>query len=559
MKIYQGHIVDVVRHEIYDGELTVGNGRIVKVMRCTLPERNAPWPYLMPGFIDSHVHIESSMMTPCEFARVAVSHGTIGVVADPHEIGNVLGIEGVDYMIQSGKLSPFNFCFAAPSCVPACGKDIETSGAVIDAAGVEELMARDDIGALGEMMNYPGVLNADAEVMRKLRAAQSNGKPVDGHAPGLMGMERERYAQAGISTDHECTTIEEGRACVSSGMKVIIREGSAAKDYDSLCPLIDESPDMVMLCTDDCHSDDLVRGHINLLVRRSFANGYNLWNILMAANVNAQRHYHLDWGMLQEGDAANFIAVDGLTPHFRVLQTVIKGVEVYDCNTSFGSLLPSVRNCGLDGNHEYPNRFVANAIKAEDIAAELNVGDTAHVIRVTDGSLYTSHETVKITGNPFKDSRYPWTEVQKIVVLNRYVPDARPVIGLVRGFNITNGAIAGSVAHDCHNIVAIGSNDEYLLQAINRVIEMKGGLVAIANDDMADLALPIAGLMSPLSGHEVAYHCLQLCEMAHRAGCQMRTPFITMAFLCLPVIPELKITDKYLWDSREMKVVTDSN
>lgn len=555
MKNYLGHIVDVVRREIFDGEVVVDEGRIVKVKPCELPENGVQYPYLMPGFIDSHVHIESSMMEPCEFARVAASHGTIGVVADPHEIGNVLGVEGVDYMIQSGKLSPFNYCFAAPSCVPACGSDIETSGAVIDAAGIEELMARDDIGVLGEMMNYPGVLNADPEVMRKLRAAISNGKPIDGHAPGLKGSDRERYALAGITTDHECATLDEGRSCVSAGMKVIIREGSAAKDYAKLSPLIGESPNMVMLCTDDCHPDDLIRGHINLLVKRALAEGYNFWNILMAASINAQRHYHLDWGMLQEGDAANFIAVDVLNSHFRVLQTVIKGIEVFDCNTTFGSTLPFIHNKGINGNYDYPNKFVASPLKPEDIASNLKVGDTAHVMCVTDGSLYTGHEVVKITGNPFEDSRYPWTEVQKIVVLNRYKPDARPVVGFVRGFEITNGAIAGSVAHDCHNIVAIGSSDEYLLKAINRVIEMKGGQVAIAHDDMTDLALPIAGLMSPLCGHEVAYRCLQLCEMARQAGCKMRAPFITMAFLCLPVIPELKITDKHLWDSQNMQVI----
>lgn len=555
MKVYQGHIVDVVRREIFDGEVVVDDGRIAQVRQCELPKNGKQWPYLMPGFIDSHVHIESSMMAPCEFARVAASHGTIGVVADPHEIGNVLGIEGVDYMIQSGHLSPFNYCFAAPSCVPACGGDIETSGAVIDAAGVEELLARDDIGVLGEMMNYVGVLNGDPEVLRKIRAAQLKGKPVDGHAPSVVGDARQRYALAGISTDHECATLEEGRSCISAGMKVIIREGSAAKDFAKLSPLIAESPNMVMFCTDDCHPDDLIRGHINLMVKRALAEGYDFWKILMAASVNSQRHYHLDWGMLQEGDVANFIAVDSLDSHFRVLQTVIKGIEVYDCNAMFGSLLPSVHNDGINGTYQYPNKFVASPLTLEDIHNELKVSETVHVMSVTDGSLYTGYEEVKITGNPFEDSRYPWAEVQKIVVLNRYEPNARPVIGFVRGFGIKNGAIAGSVAHDCHNIVAIGSSDELLLKAINRVIEMKGGQVAIANDDMADLALPIAGLMSPLGGHEVAYRCLQLCELARQSGCQMRAPFITMAFLCLPVIPELKITDKHLWDSRNMKVI----
>ena len=545
MKKYQGHILDVVRREVFDGEVMVENERIKQVKRCMLPDNGKAWPYLMPGFIDSHVHIESSMMSPCEFAHVASSHGTIGVVADPHEIGNVLGVEGVDYMIQSGREATFNFCFAAPSCVPCCPPDIETSGAVIDAAGVEELMARDDIGVLGN----------DPEVMRKIRAARKYGKPVDGHAPGLVDSDRERYALSGISTDHECINVDEGRACISAGMKVIIREGSAAKDFDNLCPLIGESPNMVMLCTDDCHPDDLVRGHINLLVRRALAKGYDLWNILMASSINAQRHYCLDWGMLQEGDVANFIVVDVLNPHFRVLQTVIKGIEVFDCNATFGSVRQHLIH--IDDSHEafFPNRFEANPIREEDISLDVSKLDTLHVLCATDGSLYTGHDAVKLSNNPFDGSRYPWGEVQKIVVLNRYQPDAKPVVGLVRGFGLTHGAIAGSVAHDCHNIVAIGCNDEYLAKAINRVIEMKGGQVAIADDDMTDLALPIAGLMSPLGGHEVAYRCIMLSEMARRAGCTMRAPFITMAFLCLPVIPELKITDKHLWDSKNMKVV----
>ena len=281
---------------------------------------------------------------------------------------------------------------------------------------------------------------------------------------------------------------------------------------------------MVLLCTDDCHPDDLVRGHINQLVKRALSEGYDFWNILMASSINAQRHYALDWGMLQKGDLANFIAVDTLDSHFRVLKTVIKGTEVYDCNTTFGSLLPAIHNDGINGNYEYPNKFVASPLTLEDIHRDFKSTDTIHVMSVTDGSLYTGHEVLKITGNVFEDSRYPWTEVQKIVVLNRYEPNARPVVGLVRGFGITNGAIAGSVAHDCHNLVAIGSSDELLLKAINRVIEMKGGQVAIVNDDMADLALPIGGLMSPLGGHEVAYRCLQLCEMASKAGCKMRAP-----------------------------------
>ena len=552
MEKIKGHIVDVVRREIFDGELVIENETIVEIKPCKLPEDEKPWPYVMPGFIDSHVHIESSMMVPHKFARIAVSHGTIGVVADPHEIGNVLGVEGVDYMIRSGNEARFNFLFGAPSCVPAVGGDIETCGKVIDVKDTEALMARDDIGFLGEMMNYVGVLNGDKEVMAKIAAAQRNGKPIDGHAPGLTGQQRDRYAAAGITTDHECSTLDEGRSCINAGMKVIIREGSAAKDYKLLSPLIKESPNMVMFCTDDCHPDDFVRGHINLIVKRALAEGYDLWDVLQAASVNAQKHYRQKWGLLQVGDPATFITVDSITPHFRVESTWIRGEEVFDYNSN----LPS-RN-DLDEyilDFDFPNNFVAAPITTADIAMDIHAGDTVHIIHATDGSLLTAHDEVTLTGNPLFDSHYPWTEVQKIVVYNRYEPGAKPVVGLVRGFDIKEGAIAGSVAHDCHNIVAIGSDDEYIVKAINRIVEMQGGQVVVSAEEMQDIPLPIAGLMAPMSGHEIAFRTLCIQEKVKDIGCQMKSPFITMAFMCLPVIPDIKITDRHLMDTKTFSVI----
>ena len=547
----KGHIVDVVRREIYDGELVVEGERIVEVRRCELGD--GVWSYLLPGFIDSHVHIESSMMVPRKFARIAAIHGTTGVIADPHEIGNVLGVEGVDYMIRSGREAQFNFCFGAPSCVPAVGGDIETSGAVIGADDIEKLMERDDIGYLAEMMNYPGVLSGDKEVLRKIEAARRNGKPVDGHAPGLTGRQRDMYTATGISTDHECSTLEEGRSCINAGMKVIIREGSAAKDYERLSPLIGESPNMVMLCTDDCHPDDFVRGHINSIVKRAIADGYDLWDILQVACVNPQKHYNQHWGLLQAGDPATYIMVDSLNQHFRVESTVIRGQEVFNYNASLPSEISPKGD--EDVYTQFPNRFMAKPITAADISIDIKSGDTVHVILASDGSLLTQHEKILLTGNPLTDMRYPWNEVQKIVVYNRYEPDAKPVVGLIRGFGIKCGAIAGSVAHDCHNIVAVGSSDEYLVRAINRVVEMKGGQVVVGPDEMLDIPLPIAGLMAPMSGHEIAFRTLLLHEMVRTIGCPMKSPFITMAFMCLPVIPEIKITDKHLMDTKNMSVI----
>lgn len=544
----------MVRREIYDGELIVTDGRISRIRQCSLPDSMEPWPYLMPGFIDSHVHIESSMMMPAEFARVASEHGTIGAIADPHEIANVMGVEGVDVMIHLGRQAQFNFLFGAPSCVPSIGCNVETSGATIGSQEIAALMQRDDIAFLAEMMNFMGVLHGDSEVMAKLAAARAAGKPIDGHAPGLSLEGRRLYAQAGVSTDHECTTLEEGRDCIRAGMKVIIREGSAAKDYNQLHPLIDEYPDQVMLCTDDCHADDLVRGHINVIAARALLDGHDFWNVLQVACCNPQRHYGVNWGLLQEGDPATFIVVNNIGPYLAIQSTIIRGVEVYSYDQSFGSI--SIRRQTIADLNSYPNHFCATLITPEDIRLDIRRGDTKHIIRATDKSLYTGHEVVEVTGDPMKDSHYPWHEVQKVVVYNRYTPSARPVIGLVRGFGIRHGAIASSVAHDSHNIVAIGSDDELIVHAINRIITMRGGQVVITSDEMIEMALPIAGLMSPLDGHEVAYRCRLLCDMAVLTGCTLKAPFITMAFLCLPVIPELKITDRCLWDSQNMVPVT---
>ena len=553
MENIKGHIVDVVRREIFDGEVVINDEKIAEVRRCTRPEREKPWPYILPGFIDAHVHIESSMMVPHKFARIAVSHGTIGVIADPHEIGNVLGVEGVNYMIRSGREARFNFLFGAPSCVPAVGGDIETCGRNIGVKETQELMAREDIGFLGEMMNYVGVLNNDEEVLAKIKAAQDNGKPIDGHAPGLTGQQRYQYGAAGISTDHECSSLEEGRSCINAGMKVIIREGSAAKDYGMLHPLISESPNMVMFCTDDCHPDDFVRGHINTIVKRALADGHSIWNILQAACVNAQKHYKQNWGLLQVGDPATFITIDALTPHFRVESTWIRGKEVFNYNASLPSDNTNREDMIL--GHNFPNNFVASPITKADIDLSLKPGDTVHVIHASDGSLLTDHDEVVLTGNPLFDSHYPWTEVQKIVVYNRYLPGAKPIVGLVRGFGIKKGAMAGSVAHDCHNIVAIGSDDEYIVKAINRIVEMHGGQVVVSPEEMMDIPLPIGGLMAPMGGHEIAFRTLCIQEKVKEIGCTMKSPFITMAFMCLPVIPDIKITDRHLMDTKNFKVI----
>lgn len=525
-KVFIGHFVDIINRRIYDGRMEVRDGIISSISECNEVQANAP--YVLPGFIDSHVHIESSMLTPSEFAKVAARHGTIGVVSDPHEIANVLGVKGVDFMIDNASKTNLNFCFGAPSCVPSCGTDIERGGSMLSSKDVEGLLQRSDIGYLSEMMNFPGVLSDDSEVLAKIEAAEKAGKPVDGHAPGLVGKDRARYAKKGISTDHECTTYEEGFSCIENGMNVLIREGSAAKNYEALIPLLAIKPEMIMFCTDDSHPGDFMFGHVNNIVKRAINDGYDIWDVLRAASLNPQIHYKLNWGLLREGDPATFIATDSLGPSMRILATVLKGE------------LPKSER--LDGESEYPNVFEAQPISEEDIQKEYE--GPVPVILASDGQLYTSFEYAMPD-----DKSYPWEDVQKIVVVNRYKKGLPPAIGYIRGYNIHDGAMASSIAHDCHNIVAIGSSDSQIVRVVNEVISMRGGMAALCGKNrMSSLALPIAGIMSPLENQEVIRLNRELLNTVAEAGCTMRSPFITMSFMCLPVIPQVKITDKGVFD-----------
>lgn len=538
---FRGHIVDLVARRIFDGELMVQEGKIVSVTECEV-EPSAP--YYMPGFIDSHVHIESSMMTPVEFARIALRHGSIGAVCDPHEIANVMGVEGIEMMLNNAKLADFRFAFGMPSCVPSCNREIETSGHVLGAEVVETFMQRDDIYFLAEMMNFPGVIGGDPEVMAKIAAAHAVGKPVDGHAPGLVGEERRRYAAAGITTDHECTSIETGRSAVANGMIVQIREGSAAKDYETLIPLIAEAPGKVMFCTDDCHPNDFVRGHIDRIVRRAISDGYDIMDILTAACLTPVRHYGIPAGLLQVGDPADFIVVSDLTPHFRVLKSYIDGEKVFSSKGQFTATRMLERSIRMQKNlvKNMINNFNAQPITEADIARTPRAEED--IIVASDGSLFTLHERGAVDES-----------VQKLVVLDRYSGNAKPQVAYVKGFGLKHGAAAQSIAHDCHNIVAVGSDDRELVRVINRVIEMNGGVAVSDGIELEDLPLPIGGVISPLCGHELAFRCLLLNEVIQRAGCQFHSPFITLAFMCLPVIPQLKLSDRGLFDSENFRFV----
>lgn len=548
-KEISGHIVDVRNQKIYDGVVTIENHHIVSISLSDKVEEQ----YLMPGFIDAHVHIESSMLLPENFAILASRHGTVGVVTDPHEIANVLGVKGVEFMIENSKKTPFHFCFCAPSCVPAT--PFETNGFAISSAEIEPLMKNPDIYGLAEMMNFPGVLSGDAEVLRKIEASLHAGKPVDGHAPGLLGADLEKYVAAGISTDHECTTIEEAQQRVQLGMKVLIREGSAAHDFDALSPLLQDCPDKLMFCSDDRHPDELLDGHINQLVKRALALDYPFWNVLRAATVNPVEHYHIPCGLLQPGDAADFIVVDNLRD-LNVLQTYISG-EVFEGNVNNVALHEyyegHIAAKEQESTNSWPNNFQAQPIELEDLRVE-PLSHQMRVIVSSDGSLLTDVEVVEPLvkeGNVVSDLEH---DVLKMVVYNRYTP-AKPQVAFIKGFGLKEGALASTIAHDSHNLIAIGATDEALLAVVNHLISLKGGLAVCEMQDgkpvFKSMSLPVAGLISPCSGEEVAYQFDKIAAVSFRLGCQFIAPFMTLGFMALPVIPKLKLTDKGLFDSEK--------
>lgn len=498
--------------------------------------------YILPGFVDAHVHIESSMLPPAEFARLAVAHGTVATVSDPHEIANVLGAAGVVFMLEDAQRVPFKFCFGAPSCVPATS--FETAGAVLNAAEVENLLNNPAIGYLSEMMNFPGVLHGDTEALAKIAAARRLGKPVDGHAPGLRGEDARRYFAAGIATDHECFSFEEGLEKARLGVKILIREGSAARNFEVLWPLLKEFPAQIMFCSDDKHPDDLVRGHINELVLRALANGCDLFDTLRAACLNPVGHYRLPVGLLREGDPADFIRIADLTT-FRVMETWLDGHKVAENGQS---LLPRLTS-------DAPNRFLAKPKKPADFqlstaTATATATVNCRVIEALDGQIVTGSAVENLPVAEGLILTDPGRDILKISVTNRYTPEAPPAVGFVRGFGLQRGALASSVAHDSHNIVAVGTDDISLMAAVNAVIEAKGGISATDGaGETRVLPLPIAGLMSQSDGYTLAQDYARLDAWSKSTlGCSLRAPFMVLSFLALPVIPKLKMTDLGLFD-----------
>jgi len=527
MKKVSGNIIDIHNRKIFGGEIIIDKGKITEIKE----RKPVPDLYIMPGLIDAHIHIESSMITPGSFASAAVSHGTIGTVSDPHEIANVMGVEGINYMIADGGKAPFKFYFGAPSCVPAT--EFETGGARIGVDEIKDLLMRDEIKYLAEMMNYPGVISNDKNVLEKIRIAREMNKPVDGHAPGLTGTMLRKYIAAGISTDHECNSFEEAVEKISLGMKVIIREGSAARNLNALKDLYRMYPEMLMLSSDDIHPEMLRKRHLDKLISWLLNEGYDLFDVIRSATLNPVLHYDLDAGLLRPGDNADYIITDDIKS-MNVLETWIDGVKVFDRGKVLFEYKPA-----------YPvNRFNCSPINKDELIVK-NSGSEIRIINAFDGELYTKelvHETgvSKIFESDISE------DILKIVVKDRY-RDGAPAVAFIKGFGLRSGAFASSVAHDSHNIIAIGVKDEDIVSVINEIIKLKGGLAVNDGVTIDSFQLNVAGIMSDRSCEEVAEYYENLSEKVKQLGSKMSAPFMTLSFMALLVIPELKLSDKGLF------------
>ena len=529
-----GNIVDILNQEIFSGTIKIDNGKISRINKKNHEFKN----YIIPGFIDAHIHVESSMLIPSEFARIAAIHGTVAVVADPHEIANVLGLDGVYYMIKNASKVPFKFYFGAPSCVPA--STFENSGGVITTKDIDTLLNQDNVKFLAEMMNYPGVINNNIEVMEKIDIAKKYSKPIDGHAPGLTGSDLKKYVSVGITTDHECSSIEEALEKINLGMKILIRDGSAARNFEKLKFLLENHWQSCMLCSDDKHPDDLVKGHINLMVKKAIENKIDPMKVFIAATLNPIRHYNLDVGLLRVGDPADFLIVDSLDK-LNVISTFINGFEVAKAGKAIFNKAKT----------EKINNFNIKKLNPSDFALN-STAEKMNVIVAIDGQIFTEKTKEKPkfkNGNIVTDLN---KDILKISVINRY-KKTKPAIAFIKNFGLKDGAIASSVSHDSHNIIAVGVTDEYICKAVNMIIKNKGGISAVGKNYEIVLALPIAGIMSNISYDQVAKKYIYINNIAKALGSKLKAPFMTLSFMALPVIPRLKITDKGLFDSENFK------
>ncbi len=533
----KANYVDIKNKTTFPASVVIEDGYISSITKIETPSLST---YILPGFIDAHIHIESSMLIPSEFARIAVKHGTVATVSDPHEIANVLGVEGIEFMLENAEKVNFNFNFGVSPCVPAT--PFETSGATLDSDTVKELLKNPKLNHLSEVMAFPSVVNDDPEIMAKIQYAKELNIPIDGHAPFLSGNDLKKYIDAGISTDHEASSYEEAKEKLDLGMKILIREGSAAKNYEALAPLIKNYSDMLMFCSDDKHPNDLVNGHINKLVVRSLEKGYELFDILKMACINPKEHYNLDVGQLRVGDKADFIEVSDLK-NFEIVRTFINGKVVSEN-----------RESKIDSVDVKPiNNFHAQPTKVSDFIFE-NRCETIEVIQVLDHELFTlekkyhTHQNSSFSVNLKED-------ILKIAVINRY-KSSPPAISFINGFNLEKGAIASCVAHDSHNIIAVGCSDEEINRAVNLLIDSKGGISAVDGDNTLHLPLEVAGIMSHNDAFEVASQYEKIDTFVKEdLGSTLSAPFMTLSFMALLVIPEIKLSDKGLFDGREFHFI----
>lgn len=564
---FTSYIYDVVSHTIRPVRISIENGIFTKVAPITVTEKDPVdvRGLVIPGFIDSHIHIESSMITPAQFARIAVRHGTTSVVCDPHEIANVLGIDGIELMIKNANEVPFNFFFTAPSCVPAT--TFETSGAILNSSDIEYLLKKDEIVALGEMMNFPGVINGDEEVLKKLDLARKYGKPIDGHAPLLSNENLDKYLAQGISTDHECTNILEAIEKKLKGMKIMVRDGSSALNMEGLFN-IDEgnlliknpsswdliyrdiferkifSPIFDFIVSDDKHPNDLIKGHLNLSIKKAVDLGIDSLKAIDMVTINPAYHYNLNCGAIVEGAKADFIVVDSISD-CNVLRTYVAGECVFDGENVLFDVPEIETNNSINASKKSSGDF---DIHYDGDECEVNV------IECFDGELLTKKTTAKLSVKDGIIQPDVHKDILKIAVVERYGGNT-VANAFIKGFGLKKGAIASSVAHDSHNIIVVGNNSDMMAQAVNRVIDDMGGIAIVSEQFSDSLPLPIAGLMSNENAYDVAQKLAILHKRAATLGCELQAPFMTMAFMSLLVIPSLKISDKGLFDGDSFEFV----
>lgn len=534
VNMVKGIVFDPISRKKTPARINIRKGKIVSVDR----DETITCPIILPGFVDSHIHIESSMLTPKQFSRIAKKHGTIAVVADPHEIANVAGVEGIDFMINNSKGAEIEFFFGAPSCVPA--SPFDDCNKVLDSEEIKKLLERKDIHFLGEMMNFPGVIFSDPDVLKKLEAAKVNGKVIDGHAPGLKKEDLSKYIKSGISTDHECFTLDEALEKISMGMKVLIREGSAAKNFNSLSSLIKTHTNSTMVCTDDCHPEDLIVGHINKQVKRSLALGYDIFDILQVVSVNPIKHYKLDLGLLQTGDNADFIVVDNLD-ELNVLENYINGVNVLETASN-------IEGKEFNIDYKFPKPI------SKEVLVLLPKSNKIQAIQIIEGELVTEKEICSIDDLSKPILSDTDNDFLKVVVVNRY-KEKEVFVSLIKGFGLKKGAIAESIAHDSHHIIAVGVDDKSILDAINFIISKKGGVCYNNGEEIFGLPLPIYGLISDQPAEDVALKYDYINSKVKADGCALKAPFMTLSFMALSVIPKLKITPRGLFDINQFNFV----